>query len=149
MCAGAAGATTPEVFACSGNFFSQDPKWCAALNRGMLDDPDNGDITRYYQTEPFNSYSKWVHSTCPGLYAFPYDDYGPTNESGFHSCGGGTQLNITFFQAGDWPDRLPRGAEGDVQLRAADAAVEAALVGLAVVVVGEGVDAGAGGVDPL
>lgn len=99
-CAGAAGVLTPDVYACSGPFFSQQPKWCAALNRGMLDDPENGDITAYYQKAPYNTYSKWVHATCPGIYAFPYDDYGKTNESGFHSCVGGTQLNITFCPNG-------------------------------------------------
>jgi hypothetical protein len=99
-CGPAAGATTPAVYACSGSFFSQSPKWCAALNRGMLDAPDNPDIGAYYTNEPYNTYAKWVHATCPGIYAFPYDDYGRTNESGFHSCTGGRQLNITFCPAG-------------------------------------------------
>ena len=54
----------------------------------------------YYQNAPYNTYSKWVHSVCPGIYAFPYDDYGKTNESGFHACSGGRQLNITFCPAG-------------------------------------------------
>jgi hypothetical protein len=98
-CAAAAGATTPQVFGCSG-FFGGSPKWCAALNRGMLDDPDNGDIRLYYKNEPYNSYSKWVHTVCPGIYAFPYDDYGKTNESGFHSCAGGTQLDVVFCPGG-------------------------------------------------
>jgi hypothetical protein len=90
---------TPDVYACSGNF-GTNPKWCAALNRGMINDPDNGDISLYYQNAPYNTYSKWVHSSCPGIYAFPYDDYGKSNESGFHSCIGGRQLNITFCPAG-------------------------------------------------
>ena len=98
-CAGAAGATTPQVYGCSG-FFGGSPKWCAALNRGMLHDPDNGTISLYYKTVPFNTYSQWVHTVCPGIYAFPYDDYGKTNESGFHACSGGTQLDITFCPAG-------------------------------------------------
>ena len=91
--------TTPQVYGCSG-FFGGSPKWCSALNRGMIDDPDNGDIKAYYQNAPYNTYSKWVHSVCPGIYAFPYDDYGKTNESGFHACSGGRQLNITFCPAG-------------------------------------------------
>ena len=98
-CAGAAGATTPQVYGCSG-FFGGSPKWCAALNRGMLHDPENGTISLYYKTPPFNTYSQWVHSVCPGIYAFPYDDYGKTNESGFHACSGGTQLDITFCPSG-------------------------------------------------
>jgi hypothetical protein len=100
LCAGAAGTTTPQVYSCAGGFFSGSPKWCAAINRGMLDDPDNGDISLYYKNEPYNVYSKWVHGVCPGIYAFAYDDYGKTNESGFHSCTGGTQLNITFCPSG-------------------------------------------------
>jgi hypothetical protein len=98
-CAGAGGATTPQVYGCSG-FFGGSPKWCAALNRGMIHDPENGTISLYYKTPPFNTYSQWVHTVCPGIYAFPYDDYGKTNESGFHACSGGTQLDITFCPAG-------------------------------------------------
>jgi hypothetical protein len=107
QCAGNAGGkypgcgngSTPQVYGCSG-FFGGSPKWCAALNRGMIDDPDNGNIALYYQNAPYNTYAKWVHSVCPGIYAFPYDDYGKTNESGFHACSGGRQLNITFCPAG-------------------------------------------------
>jgi hypothetical protein len=98
-CGAAAGSTTPQVYGCAG-FFAGSPKWCAALNRGMLDDPDNGTISQYYAHPPFNPYAQWVHSVCPGIYAFPYDDYGKTNESGFHACGGGRQLNITFCPRG-------------------------------------------------
>lgn len=100
-CAGASGATTGEAYACSGAFFSASPKWCAALNRGMVDDPDSTDLGAYYQSEPYNTYSKWVHEVCPGIYAFPYDDY-PSNvgESGFHACRGGRELRVTFCPAG-------------------------------------------------
>ena len=66
----------------------------------MLDDPDNGDISLYYQNAPYNPYSKWVHAVCPGIYSFPYDDYGKTNESGFHACSGGTQLDVNFCPGG-------------------------------------------------
>ncbi len=96
---GCGSGSTPQVYGCAG-FFAGSPKWCAALNRGMIDDPDNGDVALYYQNAPYNMYAKWVHSTCPGIYAFPYDDYGRTNESGFHACTGGTQLDITFCPAG-------------------------------------------------
>jgi hypothetical protein len=98
-CAGAAGATTPQAYACSG-FFGGTPKWCAALNRGMIDDPESKNAALYYLTAPFNTYASWVHTACPGIYAFPYDDYGNPNESGFHSCTGGTQLNVTFCPEG-------------------------------------------------
>jgi len=98
-CSGASGTTTPQVYGCSA-FFGGSPKWCAALNRGMLADPDNANISLYYKTTPYNNYSKWVHTVCPGIYAFPFDDYAKTNESGFHSCINGSQLNITFCPAG-------------------------------------------------
>lgn len=100
-CQGARGSSTAEVYACSGGFFSQNPKYCAAINRGMLDNPYSTDKGQYYRNGPYNSYSKWVHDSCPGLYAFPYDDFpGNAGESGFHSCSGATELQITFCPAG-------------------------------------------------
>jgi hypothetical protein len=108
------GDATPQAYACAGYFDSQPPncmpaapdchfegnKWCAALNRGMLADPESVDTAAYYQSPPFNTYAQWVHATCPGIYAFPYDDY-PSNagESGFRSCAS-DRLDITFCPAG-------------------------------------------------
>ncbi len=99
-CAGAADANTADVYACTG-FFGGSPKWCAALNRHMVGDPDSTQLDLYYQTEPYNTYAKWVHQVCPGIYAFPYDDY-PSNagESGFHACTQATELRITFCPSG-------------------------------------------------
>lgn len=100
-CDGANGAKTPEVYGCAPPFFSTSPKWCSALNRGMLDNPDSTDLSLYYTREPFNAYSKWVHERCPGIYAFPYDDYpSAAGESGFHSCKKGKELRVTFCPAG-------------------------------------------------
>ncbi|HEY2515171.1 MAG TPA: beta-1,3-glucanase family protein [Polyangiaceae bacterium] len=105
---------TPNVYGCAGYFDSQPPscspastschldgtKWCAALNRGMLAQPESGDSTQYYQTAPYNTYAKWVHETCPGIYAFPYDDYpSSSGQSGFRSCTAG-RLDITFCPGG-------------------------------------------------
>ena len=45
-------------------------------------------------------YSAWVHQTCPGIYAFPYDDYGSSNQSSDHTCSGATQINITWCPQG-------------------------------------------------
>ncbi|HEY0133561.1 MAG TPA: beta-1,3-glucanase family protein, partial [Nannocystis sp.] len=102
------------VYACSGYFDSQPPncmpatkdchfegnKWCAALNRGMLNDPESVDTSEYYQSTPHNTYSKWVHATCPGIYAFAYDDYPASGgESGFRACKA-PRLDITFCPAG-------------------------------------------------
>jgi hypothetical protein len=98
-CAGASGSRTAEVYSCSGPFFSQQPLWCAALNRGMLDEPNFEAEARYYSNSPYNTYAKWVHGNCGPIYAFPYDDVGP-NVSSFHSCIGGRQLNIIFCPQG-------------------------------------------------
>ena len=99
-CAKAAGATTSDVYACAGPL-GNNPKWCAALNRNMVDAPDSTDLKKFYQKDPYNTYSKWVHDVCPGIYAFAYDDY-PANagESGFHSCTGPKYMEITFCPAG-------------------------------------------------
>jgi len=108
------GNTTRDVYACSGYFDSQPPdcmpasedchfegnKWCAALNRGMLSDPESIDTGKYYQSAPFNTYAKWVHDTCPGIYAFAYDDYPASGgESGFRACKA-PRLDITFCPVG-------------------------------------------------
>lgn len=96
-CRGAAGSSSAEVYACSGPFFSQSPKYCAAINRGMLYDPDNANKDAYYRNGPYNTYSKWVHDICPGIYALAYDDFpSHANESGFHSCIDGTEMEVTF-----------------------------------------------------
>lgn len=112
--AGKLGNGTPEVYGCAGYFDSQPPncmpasetchlegnKWCAALNRGMLDAPDDPDATKYYLQAPHNTYAKWVHDTCPGVYAFAYDDYpANANESGFRACKA-PRLDVVFCPAG-------------------------------------------------
>lgn len=91
-----AGATTPHVYACNESF-AEEPRLCAALNRGMLDAPDEADTSHYYVEEPYNTYAKWVHEVCPGIYAFSYDDW--LAQGGFRSCRG-TELRITFCPAG-------------------------------------------------
>jgi len=106
--------TTANVYGCSSYFDSQPPscspatatchqegnKWCAALNRGTLAQPDGTDPTKFYQAAPYNTYAKWVHDTCPGIYAFPYDDYpSGAGQSGFRSCQA-DRLDITFCPGG-------------------------------------------------
>ncbi|HYO56850.1 beta-1,3-glucanase family protein [Archangium sp.] len=95
-------AKTPQVYACSAPFFDQSAKWCAALNRGMVDAPDSTDVARYYNTgRPYNPYAKWVHTQCGAVYSFAYDDYPmAANQAGFYTCTGGQQLNVTFCPAG-------------------------------------------------
>jgi hypothetical protein len=100
-CTPPGGATTSDVYSCSDSFFSQSPEYCAALNRGVLAQPGAGTpASAFYTNPPFNSYSAWVHQTCPGIYAFPYDDYGSSNQSSDHTCSGATQLNITWCPQG-------------------------------------------------
>lgn len=94
-CGAHAGASTPEVYACN-NSFGEEPRLCAALNRGMLDAPDDPVSSHYYIAEPHNTYARWVHETCPGIYAFSYDDW--LSQGGFRSCRG-TELRITFCPA--------------------------------------------------
>lgn len=99
-CEGALGNDTANAYACDA-FFSESPIWCAALNRGMLDDPDSKDTSAYYKKAPYNTYAKWVHDVCPGIYAFAYDDYPANAEvSGFHACAQGKELEVTFCPGG-------------------------------------------------
>jgi len=100
-CAGAAGSSTAQVYSCSGAFFSQSPQYCAALNRGVLAAPGpSTPASEFYESPPFNAYAQWVHQRCPGIYAFPYDDYGSSNQSSDHTCSGATQMTVTFCPKG-------------------------------------------------
>lgn len=108
------GNTTPNVYSCSGYFDNQPPgcspasptchaegnKWCAALNRGMLEDAESADVSRYYRNPPYNTYAKWVHETCPAVYAFAYDDYpAGAGQAGTRSCKA-DRLDVTFCPGG-------------------------------------------------
>ena len=100
-CSAGSGSSTAEVYSCSGSFFSNSPEYCAALNRGVLASPAaTTPATSFYQTPPFNAYAQWVHGQCPGIYAFPYDDFGSSNQSSDHTCTAATQLDITFCPKG-------------------------------------------------
>jgi hypothetical protein len=89
-------ASTPEVFACSGAY-AENPRWCAALNRAMTGDPDNGNSSLYYQNGAYNDYAKWVHQVCPDIYAFSYDDW--LGHGGFRACSG-DEVRVTFCPSG-------------------------------------------------
>lgn len=95
-CAHCPDATTPEVFACSGPY-AEEPRLCAALNRGISQTPDDNDPSHFYQNPPYNDYAKWVHEACPDIYAFSYDDW--QSHGGFRACSG-NELRITFCPAG-------------------------------------------------
>jgi hypothetical protein len=90
-------ATTTEVYACSGPY-REEPRLCAALNRGMTHAPDDPDSTKYYRSGAYNRYAKWVHDVCPGIYAFSYDDW--LSHGGFRDCVGGNEVRVTFCPGG-------------------------------------------------
>jgi hypothetical protein len=96
-CASCPKATTSQVYSCSGPY-GEEPRMCAALNRGMTSAPDDPDATHYYKNPPFNTYSKWVHDVCPGIYAFSYDDW--KSHGGYRSCIDGDEVRITFCPGG-------------------------------------------------
>lgn len=96
------GEKTPQVYACSGGFFATSAKWCSALNRGMLDDPDSTNVARYYNTgKPYNLYARWIHEQCGTVYSFAYDDYPmAAGQAGYFECSAARQLSVTFCPAG-------------------------------------------------
>jgi hypothetical protein len=100
-CIDVAGATTADAYNCDRSF-GDKPQLCAAINRGVLAAPETTTAATFYgASTPHNAYAAWLHAICPGLQAFPYDDYGVPDS--FHTCidaDGGTQLNITFCPAG-------------------------------------------------
>lgn len=95
-CASCAKDSTTNVYMCAG-LYANDPRWCAALNRGMVSAPDDPNPARYYVNPPYNTYSKWVHQVCPDIYAFPYDDW--LSHGGFRSCSG-DEVRVTFCPKG-------------------------------------------------
>lgn len=91
---------TPAVYGCNTDTaYASDAKLCAALNRGMLSDPDLKDRDAFYKNPPYNTYSAWMQCLCPGIYTFSYDDV--HEQGGFRSCSG-NELRITWCP-GDTP----------------------------------------------
>ncbi len=73
------------------------PSFCAAFNRGVADDPaDWRDASKFYQKEPCNWYSKFLHkhSIDNRAYGFCYDDYA---EQAAYFAGEGDHLVVTFY----------------------------------------------------
>jgi hypothetical protein len=64
----------------------------------MTSDPDNPNGNLFYKTAPYNTYAKWIHQICPGIYAFSYDDW--LSQGGFRDCAGGTEVRLTFCPSG-------------------------------------------------
>ena len=72
------------------------PSFCAAFNRGVADDPaDWHDASKFYQKEPCNWYSKFLHKHSIGgkAYGFCYDDYA---DQAAYFAGEGDHLIVTF-----------------------------------------------------
>ena len=97
-CATAAGLTSKQAYNCD-KFFGTNYKWCAAINRGTIDNPDGKDVTQFYQGAEVNPYAAWLHSVCHA-YAFPYDDYNNPADDTMHTCRNARGVSITFCPAG-------------------------------------------------
>lgn len=104
-CAAAGGATTVDVYGCSGSFFSSpsryDPegkKYCAAINRGILEKAENQKTKDFYPDDgTFNDYAAFVHAVTGSIFAFSYDDYPDgLNQGGYVNCRESTQYVVEF-----------------------------------------------------
>lgn len=103
-CSGGMGMTAnaANVYGCAGTFWSASPYCCAEVTRGYktdINDPGK-DMTqncKYYQQEPYSDYSAYSQKTCPFVYSFAYDDF--NNQSGFQTCQGATEMDITWCPA--------------------------------------------------
>ena len=93
--------TTQDVFLGTG-VLGGNPQFCAAINRHVLADPaDWRNSAKFYQAEPCNWYSKFLHehSLDHKAYGFCYDDV--SEQAAFFS-GKGQNLTVTLY----W-DRKP------------------------------------------
>ncbi|HVR63470.1 MAG TPA: beta-1,3-glucanase family protein [Polyangia bacterium] len=98
-CAAAATLTSKQAYNCD-KFFGTSYKWCAAINRGMLDSADSTDATQFYTKPPYNNFSAWVHSFCH-TWAFPYDDFnGAPADDTYRACRQGSSASVTFCPNG-------------------------------------------------
>jgi len=88
--------TTPSVYGCR-DFWASSPYCCAIVNRGMVAAADPYAVCHFYETTPYNTYARWVHQQCPGIYAFPYDDAG--EQGGYHQCAT-REVRITWCPGG-------------------------------------------------
>ncbi len=83
-----------KIYGCAG-FWGGSPYCCAKVNRGYGGaNNDNTQNCNYYKTEPYSSYSKYAQTVCPYVYSFAYDDV--NDQSGFHTCNKGTELDVTW-----------------------------------------------------
>jgi hypothetical protein len=76
---------------------SSSPSFCAAFNRGIAEDPaDWRDTTKFYQKEPCNWYSKFLHkySVDHKAYGFCYDDYA---EQAAYFQADADHMDVTFY----------------------------------------------------
>jgi hypothetical protein len=97
-CAAAAGLSSKQAYDCD-KFFGTSYKWCAAINRGIIDTPDSSNVNQFYQGAGVNGYAAWLHTICHA-YAFPYDDYNNPADDTMHTCRNATGVSITFCPNG-------------------------------------------------
>lgn len=87
--------TTQDAFLGTG-VLGANPQFCAAINRHVLADPaDWNNAAKFYQAEPCNWYSKFLHdhSIDHKAYGFCYDDAG--DQAAFFS-GKGKEVVVTL-----------------------------------------------------
>lgn len=80
---------------------ASNPQICAAINRHVLADPgDWGNASKFYQAEPCNWYSKFLHehSIDHKAYGFCYDDV--SEQAAFFS-GKGESVVVTLNWDGE------------------------------------------------
>jgi len=97
-CAAAGGLTSKQAYNCD-KFFGTNYKWCAAINRGIIDSPDSTDVSQFYKGAGVNGYATWLHTLCHA-YAFPYDDYNNPADDTMHTCRNAGGVSITFCPSG-------------------------------------------------
>jgi hypothetical protein len=88
--------STQDIFLGTG-VLGNNPQFCAAINRHVLGDPaDWKNPAKFYQAEPCNWYSKFLHehSIDNKAYGFCYDD--ASEQAAFFS-GKGEQLIVTLY----------------------------------------------------
>lgn len=88
--------TTQDAFLGTG-VLATNPRFCAAINRHVLDDPaDWNDPAKFFLAEPYNWYAKFFHEHGLGkkAYGFCYDDVG--DQASFFS-GKGNEVVVTLY----------------------------------------------------
>jgi dienelactone hydrolase len=104
--------STQDAFLGTGDL-ATNPRFCAAINRHVLDDPaDWLDPRKYYLAEPYNWYAKFFHDHSLGnkAYGFCYDDVG---DQGAFFSGRGDEVVVTLYGDASKPASTAAGRSAD------------------------------------